>query len=109
MATGKELGEAGMARARSTAERAQPGWVDECMPLVHDFVIDRHAPFAFEDFRAWLMEVRPDLEPPSPNAWGVLSKEAVKREIIRPTGQYRLAASKATHGHPVRLLVRFKH
>lgn len=58
--------------------------------------------FTFENFRQHYL--RKGLEPPSHhNAWGALASKAAKEGVIQWMGEYILATSARTHGHPVKI------
>src|SRR5690606_25283727 len=97
---GQQLADTGIERARSHAEAEIPDWTDRILLCLESWALTQNSPFAIEDFREWVCSNRPDLIPPSPNAWGALGRTAIRREIIQFTG-YRAARSLATRGHPV--------
>lgn len=102
-ATGAELREIGM---QLSLERAGRAWADDMMEKLKAFCKARRemgliGPFRFEQLRE-VAEKSGWTLPPDHHAWGTLPRMAIKRGIIRPTGQYEPAQSPKTHGHPVR-------
>ena len=84
------------------AEHAGDDWMARA---VADFVafLREHGPAPLESWRYdWL--TRRNAPPASHKAYGAVAATALRRGLIRWTGQYKPAASKKTHGHPVRVL-----
>lgn len=103
---GQILADIGIQTARQHAEVVTTNWTESILSCLEDWAEARRHPFALEDFRAWIEENRVDLIPPSPQAWGSVSRIGMSRKIIRWTRTYRPARSPATRGHPVRVFVR---
>jgi len=94
-ARGRRLGEDGIACA---VESAGECWLDNILPLFHDWLMVRAESFAIEDFRIYVENQRPELCPVSNKAWGVLPSAAKSRGWITRFGS-RPACSPKTHGH----------
>jgi hypothetical protein len=101
-ATGAELKSTGQQMALFNAGKP---WTDDMIAKLRIFCKVRkdigRPIFRAEEFRA-VAESSGWPLPPSSKVWGALPKIAMKRGIIRPTGQYEPAQSPKTHGHPVR-------
>ncbi len=103
--TGKQLADDGIALAKSHAEFVTPKWGDLIMAEFETWVKRQDTRFAIENFRMHVEENRPDLLPPTPNAWGSVGRMARLRGLVKHVG-YRPAMSSATRGHPVKIFVR---
>jgi len=99
---GQQLADIGIETARQHAEAITPSWTELVLTRLEAWVSRQREPFALEDFRFHIEQYFEELVPPSPNAWGAISRLGVNRGIIRPTREYRPARSPGTHGHPVR-------
>ncbi|MDR9839428.1 hypothetical protein [Herbaspirillum huttiense] len=94
---GRQKGEEGIALAVAAAGDC---WLDNILPVFHDWLMVRTEAFAIEDFRIYVEHHRPELCPVSNKAWGVLPSAAKSRGWITRFGS-RPAFSQKTHGHPV--------
>ncbi|MEN2672596.1 hypothetical protein [Herbaspirillum huttiense] len=96
---GRQKGEEGIALA---VENAGDCWLDNILPVFHDWLMVRTEAFAIEDFRIYVEHHRPELCPVSNKAWGVMPSAAKSRGWIMRCG-IRPAISPKTHGHDVKL------
>jgi hypothetical protein len=104
---GHQLADAGIERARLTAEAECSNWTDRIMAELRLWLVQRNPKeFAIEDFRAYVEIWEHELVPASTNAWGSVAQTAVRRGIIKNTGRRRPARSRATHAHQVPVYVR---
>ena len=75
---------------------------DQILELMADWCAARKASgrleFLIEEFRMYVESIRPDINVIA-KFWGSLPRQAVKRGLIRSTGEYRKTTSPATHGH----------
>ena len=94
---GRQKGEEGIALA---VEHAGDCWLDNILPVFHDWLMVRTEAFAIEDFRIYVEHHRPELCPVSNKAWGVMPSAAKSRGWITRCGSPP-AASPKTHGHIV--------
>lgn len=92
---GRQKGEEGIALA---VEHAGDCWLDNILPVFHDWLMVRTEAFAIEDFRIYVEHHRPELCPVSNKAWGVMPSAAKSHGWITRCGS-RPAASPKTHGH----------
>ena len=91
--------DAGIKRA---ADHAGDEWIDKAVADLVRF-LKANGPAPLEQWRwDWLGRRMP--EPASHKAYGAVATVAIKRGLVRWTGCYVQAASKKTHGHPVRVL-----
>ena len=104
---GQQRAEQGMARAQDHAHSVIPGWTEQVLAAFRAWMIRQRKPFAVEDFRLWVEENKPELVPPSHQAWGTVGRLAISRGMVKHVG-WRPARSPATNSHPVRVLVRVK-
>lgn len=95
---GRQKGEEGIALA---VEHAGDCWLDNILPVFHDWLMVRTEAFAIEDFRIYVEHHRPELCPVSNKAWGALPREAKRKGWIMRAG-FRLAISPKTHGHEIK-------
>lgn len=96
----RSLGEAGMARA---LEAERDAWIVQALVALRRFsLLPAWREFKTEDFRAWYVEQGLP-EPHDHHVWGALTNLAANDGLIRFTGNYRLAVSPKTHGHPVKV------
>lgn len=102
---GRQLADAGIALAQQHADATVVAWSERIMGAFESWLMLQDAAFAIEDFRAHIEARRPELIPPSPNAWGAVGRMAVNRGLVRFIG-YRPARSVATRNHPVRVFRR---
>lgn len=98
--TGQELKERGIQQAVDHADRDNKDWSASIIQELRKWVSRQSQVFAIEDFRRHITVRHPDLLPPTPNAWGYLSRAALNLKIVRHIG-YRKAKSPKTHGHRV--------
>lgn len=102
-ASGEEAKQLGMQLA---LERASEEWKLDMLGKLRAFCKARKAMnrplFKFEEFRAVAL-LRQWPIPPTHKCWGGLASTAASKnyQIIRSTGEYDKAQSKATHAHPV--------
>lgn len=99
-----QLKEAGQQAALFGAGTA----ADQIMELMIDWCRDRKVAgrpvFLVEEFRMYVERVRPEIYVIG-KFWGSLPRAAIKRGLIRATGEYRKTTSAATHAHPAMLWV----
>lgn len=93
---GRQLGQEGIACAVENSGC----WLDNILPVFHDWLLARTESFAIEDFRIYVEHHRPELCPATNKAWGVLPSAAKSRGWITRFGS-RPACSPKTHGHIV--------
>ena len=89
--TGKELAEAGMARALDAAKEE---WATEAMAAIKRCGL-RYPDFTADEFRE---EFR--LNEHRPAAIGAVFRKASQGKLIEPTGQYRASKIPSTHSRP---------
>ena len=94
---GKTAKEAGIERA---SRGAGSDWIDQGVNSLVGY-LRKNGPAPIEQWRDWYLR-NGGQAPVSHKAWGALTNAAVKRGLIKPTGQYRPARSIKTHGHFVR-------
>jgi len=95
---GRQKGEEGIALAVAAAGDC---WLDNILPVFHDWLMVRTEAFAIEDFRIYVEHHRPELCPVSNKAWGVIPTAAKKNGWIVRDGS-RLAISPQTRGHEIK-------
>lgn len=99
---GQRLADVGIETARQHAEVVTTNWTELVLARLEAWAARQRESFALEDFRFHIERHFEELIPPSPNAWGAISRLGVSRGILKPTREYRPARSPGTHGHPVR-------
>jgi len=102
---GQHLADIGIETARQHAEAFTLNWTEQVLACLEEWAPRQREPFAFEDFRFHIVACHEDLLPPSPNAWGAISRLGIALGLLKPTGEFRPARSPGTHGHPVRVFV----
>ena len=94
---GAALKQAGMAQALENSGE----WVDIALTEFRGWAKAQKrrglTTITIEQFRAQALH-----QPPSHKAWGGFAYRASKAGLIRPTGQFVLAAAPRTRSHPIR-------
>jgi hypothetical protein len=103
--TGNQLADAGIQRAVDHADHEGRDWSIQIIREFKNWVARQPHAFAIEDFRLFVELRRRALVPPSPNAWGYLSRAGLSLGIVEHVG-YRQAKSRKTHGHRVMVFAR---
>lgn len=84
---------------------AGPAWVADALAQLRAFCATRKlagaTEFRFEEFREFAGANGLE-EPTTHKVWGSLPRIAVREKLIKATGNYVPARSRATHAHPVR-------
>jgi hypothetical protein len=68
--------------------------MDHAVSLAQIYIRD-HAEFTGEDIRLFCQGLVS--QPTSPNVWGALTKELIRRKMIRPSGHYRQMRDPSSH------------
>ncbi len=103
--SGRQLAKAGIAQAQDHADAEIVAWSDRIMSAFESWLLCQDTAFAIEDFRDFIKHRKPELMPPSSNAWGAVGRMASRRGLVEWIG-YRPARSAATRNHPVRVFRR---
>lgn len=72
--SGRQLADSGIALAQQHADATVSAWSERIMLEFDAWLMNQDTAFAVEDFRAHIEVRRPELIPPSPNAWGAVGR-----------------------------------
>jgi hypothetical protein len=108
MLNGNTLRDEGMTRSMSNAEDKNPGWKEQALSLLLDFL--HNSPlteFQAEDIRIYAYQ-KGLPKPPSHRAWGGVMVSARKKGFIQRIG-YQNVTNPLAHSTPATLWKKSKH
>lgn len=85
----------------ATTEAKHQGWVDKAVAKLAKFAEKQSARFTVETARTQIADKLP--EPEDLRIWGKVTTEAIRRRVLKPTGDF--APVRSSHGSPKRLYV----
>ena len=93
--TGNELKQAGIHIAAEHADKAHPGWQDEALEALKQFLLWNNSPFMCETFRAYAEQECQLPPPPHARAYGAVMQSAKRERLIEHAGIGQVSNPKA--------------